>query len=164
MKTLIAYASTHGTTEKVARRIAELLEGRQAEIVNLRQETPADLSRFDRIIIGGSIHAGQVQGRVKQFCEKNLLHLLEKPLGLYLCGMNEPEYQQELERAFPELLRRHAKSRKVMGGEFLFDKMNFFQRMVVKKISGIHETVSRIDEAALKAFVAEMESEDQVRI
>ena len=160
MKTLIAYASTHGTTGKVAQRIAEMLNDPNVEIVNLKQETPADLSPFDRIIVGGSIHAGQVQGRVKQFCEKNMLSLLEKPLGLYLCGMNEPEYQAQFERAFPELLRRHAKSTRTMGGEFLIDRMNFFQRLVVKKISGVHETVSKMDEEALQAFVAEMEKGD----
>jgi menaquinone-dependent protoporphyrinogen oxidase len=156
MKTLIVYASTHGTTEKVAHSIARSMNNGHVEVINLKKDNPFDLSVYDRVIVGGSIHAGQLQGRVKQFCEKNMLQLLEKPLGLFLCCMNEPEYQAQFERAFPELLRKHASSSKIMGGEFLFDKMNFFQRLVVKKISGISESVSRIDEKAVVEFVKEM--------
>lgn len=156
MKTLIVYASTHGTTEKVAHSIARSMNNGHVETINLKKESPFDLSVFDRVIVGGSIHAGQLQGRVKQFCEKNMLQLLEKPLGLFLCCMNEPEYQAQFERVFPELLRKHASSSKIMGGEFLFDKMNFFQRLIVRKISGINESLSRIDQNAIEEFVQEM--------
>jgi menaquinone-dependent protoporphyrinogen oxidase len=156
MKTLIVYASAHGTTEKVAHSIARSMDNGHVEIINLKKENPFDLSVYDRIIVGGSIHAGQIQGRVKQFCEKNMLQLLEKQLGLFLCCMNEPEYQAQFERAFPELLRKHASSSKIMGGEFLFDKMNFFQRLIVRKISGINESVSKIDEKSLQQFAEEM--------
>ena len=156
MKTLIVFASSHGTTEKVAHSIARSMNNGHVEFINLKKEKPYDLSVYDRIIVGGSIHAGQIQGRVKQFCEKNMLQLLEKQLGLFLCCMNEPEYQTQFERAFPELLRNHATSSKIMGGEFLFDKMNFFQRLIVRKISGINESVSRIDEKSLQEFAEEM--------
>lgn len=158
MKTLIVYASTHGTTEKVAHSVARSLDNGHVEIINLKREQPGDLSVYDRVIIGGSIHAGQIQGRVRQFCEKNMLQLLEKQLGLFLCCMNEPEYQAQFERAFPELLRKHATSSKIMGGEFLFDQMNFFQRLIVRKISGINESMSKIDESAIQEFAAEMMS------
>lgn len=156
MKTLIVYASTHGTTEKVAHSIARSLENGHVDVINLKKDNPFDLSVFDHVIVGGSIHAGQLQGRVKQFCEKNMLQLLEKPLGLFLCCMNEPEYQAQFERVFPELLRKHATSSKIMGGEYLFDKMNFFQRLIVRKISGINESLSRIDQNAIEEFVQEM--------
>jgi menaquinone-dependent protoporphyrinogen oxidase len=61
------------------------------------------LACFDTVIIGGSIHAGQMQGRVKTFCKKNMLDLLQKRVALFMVGMNEPEFENEFNNAFPEV-------------------------------------------------------------
>lgn len=156
MKTAIIYASSHGSTGKVAHQIAEKLESEKNQIFDLKEESNIDLSEFDRVIIGGSIHAGQIQVRVKKFCNQNMITLLQKHLGLFICGMNEPEFEIEFNNAFPELLRKHATSSKVIGGEFLFEKMNFFQRVIVRKISGINQSVSRIKEDKIEEMVKEM--------
>jgi menaquinone-dependent protoporphyrinogen oxidase len=161
MKTAIIYATTHGTTEKVALRIKELAGPENTFLFNLKEGSPFDLHSFDTIIIGGSIHAGMLQKRVKDFCKQHTLELLQKPLGLYLCGMNEPEYEQQLEKNFPEILRRHAKAKETLGGEFLFDKMNFFQKLIVKKISGISESVHKINDEKICDFVSEMKLVNQ---
>lgn len=144
MKTAIIYATTHGTTEKVAQQIEKQLGN--AQLFNLKQIKNIDLSQFDQVVIGGSIHAGQIQSRVKNFCKQNMVDLLQKRVALYLCGMNEPDYDTELNNAYPELLRKHAITSQVVGGEFLFDKMNFIERFLVRKISGVSQTVSKIDE------------------
>lgn len=156
MNTAIIYASSHGTTAKVSHQIAEKMGLDKTRLFNLKEEANIDLSEFDRVIIGGSIHAGQIQGRVKKFCNQNMITLLQKQLGLFICGMNEAEFETEFINAFPELLRKHATSSKVMGGEFLFDKMNFFQRVIVRKISGVNQSVSRIKEGKIEEMVNEM--------
>lgn len=152
MKTAIIYSSTHGTTEKVAARLATLLGNENTGLFNLRNESNIDISAFDTVIIGGSIHAGNIQMRIKKFCKSNLLALLDKKLGLFMCGMNEPEYEKEFRNAFPDLLREHAIATCIPGGEFLFENMNFFQRAIVSKISGIKESVSRIDDSKIISF------------
>lgn len=156
MKTAIIYASTHGTTAKVAAMLSEKFGENNTRLFDLRNKERPDLAEFDRVILGGSIHAGMIQRKVKKYCEKHMVELLGKPLGLFICGMNEPEFDKELKEAFPELLLSHAKSKKAVGGEFLFGKMNFFQKAIVKKISGIHENVSRIREDAVYEMVLEM--------
>ncbi len=153
MKTAIIYSTTHGTTEKVALRIKELAGQENTFLFNLKDGSPFDLDAFDTIIIGGSIHAGMLQKRVKDFCKQHTLELLQKPLGLYLCGMNEPEYDAQMEKNFPQILRQHATAMETMGGEFLFDKMNFFQKLIVKKVSGISESLYKLNDEKIQSFV-----------
>lgn len=159
MKTAIIYASSHGTTAKVAAQIQNGLQAEHTRLINLKETQAVDLSLFDTVIIGGSVHAGQMQGRVKKFCKKNLLDLLQKRVGLFMVGMNEPEFENEFNNAFPELLRKHAIVSKCVGGEFLFEKMNFFEKLIVKKVSGITQNISKIDENKIAELVCEVNNE-----
>jgi len=158
MKTLIVYASSHGTTEKVARYIASKLQMGATDVIHIKDIKNDALSTYDRIIIGASIHAGQVQRSIKNFCQKNETILLSKPLALYLSGMNKPEYEKQFEKAFPEVLRKHAMAKQSTGGEFLLDKMNFFEKAIIKKIAGVKESVSEINYEAIDEFIQAFES------
>jgi menaquinone-dependent protoporphyrinogen oxidase len=153
MKTAIIYATSHGSTEKVAKQIQSELGEANTQLFNLKASKSIDLSPFEQVIIGGSIHAGQVQGKVKKFCKQNMVDLLQKRVALYLCAMNEADFDLEFNTAFPELLRNHAVSCKVVGGEFLVEKMNFFERLIIRKISGITQSVSKIDEEKVKELI-----------
>ncbi|GAB1474149.1 hypothetical protein MASR2M69_15900 [Bacteroidota bacterium] len=157
MRTAIIYATSHGTTGKVANIIKERLSANNTKeesinIFNLKQNSNIDLSVYDTIVLGGSIHAGNIQGSVKEFCKNNLVDLLQKRVALFICAMNKPEYETELKNSFPELLFNHAISKEVVGGEFLFDKMNFIEKMLVRNISGIKETTSKIDDSKIEAL------------
>jgi menaquinone-dependent protoporphyrinogen oxidase len=157
MKTAIIYATSHGTTEKVAKQIQIQLGG-NTQLINLKEENTIDLSQYDQVVIGGSIHAGQMQGRVKKFCKQNMVDLLQKRLALYMVGMNEPDFETEFNNAYPELLRKHAIASKCVGGEFLFEKMNFLEKLIVKKVSGISQNISKIDETKIMELVNELKN------
>ena len=152
MKAAIIYATHHGTTEKVAEMLKEKLGETSVDLINLKKTKHIDLFLYDTILIGGSIHAGQVQAIVKTFCNRNLLELLRKNTALYLCAMNNADYEKQYEAAFPELLRKKAIVGKTLGGEFLFEKMNFFEKLIVRKITGVKETKSKIDRDAIDLF------------
>jgi len=158
MRTAIIYSSKHGTTEKVAQKIQNELGEEKAQLFNLKRNINFDLSQYGQVIVGGSIHAGQIQKKVKLFLEKNTQMLLQRRLGLFLCCMHENEAENQFNTAFPEILRSHAKSKKIMGGEFLFEKMNFVEKALVKKIAGVNESVSKIDESNITAMVHEITS------
>ncbi len=100
-----------------------------------------------------------MQGRVKAFCKKNMVDLLQKRVGLFMVGMNEPEFENEFNNAFPELLRNHAIASKCVGGEFLFEKMNFIEKLIVKKVSGINANVSKIDGNKIAELVSELKKD-----
>ena len=158
MRTAVVYASNHGTTEKVAQNIKEGLGEEKAQLFNLKKDKNFDVFQFDQIIVGGSIHAGQIQKRVKQFLEKYTQELLQKRLGLFLCCMHEDEAENQFNIVFPEKLRSHAISKKIMGGEFLFEKMNFVEKALIKKIAGVQESVSKINNKEIETFVKEIKN------
>jgi len=164
MGTLIVYVTTHGCTEKTAQMLEELLED-DVSLVNLKKSSRPDLSWFDTIIIGGSIHAGQIQRRVKSFCQEHLDTLKQKRLGLFLCCMEEGETaQKQFDEAFPAELRTHAAVAGLFGGEFDFDKMNFLQRAIVKKVAGITESVSKIKKDNIHQFAAALNSRTAINV
>ncbi len=161
MSTLIAYMTRHGCAGKTAGMLKEHLEG-DPDVLDLKKSKKLDLSRYDTVIIGGSIHAGRLQKGLRRFLEKNSEVLLEKRLGLYLCCMEEGETAwKQFEDAYPEDLRRHAAATGLFGGEFDFGRMNFIERGIVKKIAKIEESVSRIDAAAIGEFAAKISRNDE---
>lgn len=126
MKTLIAFCSTHGCTETTANELKEYLQS-NVELCNLKKDQMPSIENFDRVVVGGSIHAGQIQKRVKDFCIKNEAVLLQKELGLFICCMEEGETAaKQINEAFSEKLHQNAKAEAYFGGEFNFNKMNFF--------------------------------------
>nr|WP_321358640.1 flavodoxin domain-containing protein [uncultured Draconibacterium sp.] len=156
MRTLITYCTTHGCTEKTATELKQFLGG-EVLLVNLKKEAVPDLSSFDRIIIGGSIHAGQIQKKVKDFCNEHYETLKNKELGLFICCMEEGEKAEiQLHDAYPNGLLQSAKATACLGGEFDFNRMNFFQKMVVKKVAKVDDSVSHINHDAIKRFSQQM--------
>ncbi len=157
MKTLIAYSTSHGCTENAATELKDLLEG-EVYLINLKVNSRPELKNYNRIIIGGSIHAGQIQKCIKDFCTKNLQELRTKELGLFICCMEQGEKaQKQLHKAFPDELHEVAKSTAVFGGEFDFGKMNFMEKFVVKKITKIKENTSKVDHKAIHSFSTRMD-------
>jgi len=157
MKTLIVYASKHGCAKRAAEKIAQTM-GSEAEVNNIRNITRIDLEDFDRIIIGGSIHAGRIQGPIKSFAQKNLNQLLQKQIGLFICHMEEDSEKamKELTDNFPEQLVKHATSKGLFGGEFDMNKMNFFEKFIIKKVAHVTESVSSIHEENIENFITTM--------
>ncbi|MCK3683839.1 flavodoxin domain-containing protein [Maribellus sp. YY47] len=157
MKTLITYCTTHGCTETIARELQQLL-GQDVVLCNLKKEKAPDLSSFDRIIVGGSIHAGQIQKRIKSFCKQHAADLKEKELGLFICCMDEgEEAQTHLSNAYPEDLLNHAKATACLGGEFNFEKMNFLEKFIVRKVAKIDHSASKMDKQAIRKFSNRMD-------
>lgn len=157
MKTIIIYTTTHGSTGKAVNELSQKLSG-EVLAVDIRKHQAPPLDEFDRIIIGGSIHAGQIQKRIRNFCSANMDALKEKEIGLFICCMYEPEVaREEIQNAFPEELHQMAKTEAIFGGEFDFGKMNFVERLLVKKIAHVNESVSKIDHHSIERFANRME-------
>lgn len=149
--------STHGCTENVVNELKENL-GSETSIVNLKHDHNPDLKEFSRIIIGGSIHAGQIQRKVREFCEHNLDVFRFKEVGLFICCMYEGQVaKDQLKNAFPEKLHQYSKTEAIFGGEFNFTRMNFLEKMIVKKVAHVKESVSNVDHKAIERFAKRME-------
>lgn len=159
MKTAIVYMSKHGTTEKVVNIISEHLNLQSIDIFNLRNNKSPDVSSYDFVIIGGSIHAGMLQKRVKQFCVKNANILLAKKLGLFLCCMEVGDKAMlQFDNAYPLELRQHAFYTGLMGGECLTEKMNFFERKMVKLAVGGPEKYPKLNNESITTLLQELDN------
>jgi menaquinone-dependent protoporphyrinogen oxidase len=157
MKTSIVYMSKHGTTEKVVNIISEHLTRQSYDVFNLKDNKNPDISGYDFVIIGGSIHAGMVQKRVKQFCVNNASLLMAKKVGLFLCCMEVGEKATlQFNNAYPVELREHAFYSGLMGGECLTDKMNFFERNMVRMAVGGPEKYPKLNYKAINMLLQEI--------
>ncbi|NEW83449.1 MAG: flavodoxin [Mariniphaga sp.] len=162
MKTAIIFTTNHGATEKVAHLIGETLKNNSVEYFNLKNNPKIDLADFDTIVIGSSIHAGKNQSEVRKFIKNDTLKLLQMKIALYLCCMNQPQEQAEFEIAYPELLRKHSVYNAIVGGEYAFEKMNFIEKFLVRKISGVSSTTSKLRYTEINNLVNSIDNENSI--
>jgi len=161
MKTAVIFNSKHGTAEKVANLIAERIGIEKTDVVNLKSQTIIDLSNYDTIILGGSVYVGTIQKSIFKFCEANQQELSNKKIALFICGMEpDPEKQElEIKNSFPAFAYEMAVVKKFMGGEILLEKMNFFEKMAIKKVAKISQSESNINYKAIDEFIEKLNYE-----
>ncbi|MBN2279561.1 MAG: flavodoxin [Candidatus Marinimicrobia bacterium] len=157
MSTLILYISQHGAAEKSSDILKTKLKDTPVDVKNLRKDV-FNPENYENIILGCSIHAGHVQGKMKKFVKKNENLLGRKKVGLFITCMEEgAESQQYFTKNFDVTFLNKLKTKALFGGEFNFERMNFLEKAIIKKISGFTETVSHIDENKIENFAREFE-------
>lgn len=154
---MIAYSTKHGSTEKCAILLSQKLNGK-VDLYNLKDKKAIDLSQYDKVIIGGSIHIGKIKKEVSEFCSKNINLLKEKKIGLFVCGMFTERADAELNGSFPQELLSNAAAKDFFGGEFIFKKMNPIDRLIVYKVAKVNKDVSNISESKIDQFANLMNS------
>lgn len=161
MPTLIVYMSSHGCTEKATLMLRDQLSG-EVTLLNLENSGTVPLDNFDRVIIGGSIRIGSIQKKIRKFCENNLDQLMSKKTGLFICCMFEGDTAiDQYNVAFPEALRNHSLAMGLFGGELEFEKMNVFERMIIKQVADISVDVSKFNADAVREFAIRMLKNEQ---
>jgi menaquinone-dependent protoporphyrinogen oxidase len=66
--------------------------------------------------------------------------------------MNKEQETEELGKAFPEYLQRLSIPKAALSGEFHFDKMNFIERFLTRKVTKIESSVSSLRYDVIKEF------------
>jgi menaquinone-dependent protoporphyrinogen oxidase len=159
IKTAIIYTSHHGTTETVAKLIQQQLQPLPVDLIDLKINKHPCTGNYETIILGSSIHAGKNQSVMQNFCKRYMPELLQKRIGLFLCCMNKAESEQNIQNAYPEILRNRAFSIQLMGGEYRMEKMNFIEKFLLKKIVKVTSSQSSINYAAVSGLVKEINDE-----
>jgi len=161
MKTLIIYASKYGGTEECARKLESHLGDDVTRVKMGGAVDVVDLSPFDTVIIGGGIYAGKIRKPVRTFCRKNMEDLLTKTIGLFVSALTPPgsdELAGIIEKNFPAELLEAAGAVGGFGGAVHFEKMNFFERFVMKRITKRSESYSDISDQAIREFAEKIKS------
>jgi menaquinone-dependent protoporphyrinogen oxidase len=136
MNTLIIYRSKHGTTGKCAAILSEKLAG-AVDVHDLKLAVAPGLTKYDRVVIGGSIYAGRIQKEISEFCAQNLNLLMDKKLGLFICCMVPNNAEMQLNNSFPQELLSNAIAKESFGGEMRLSDMNFAEKIITKIVSKV---------------------------
>ncbi len=152
MNTLVLFSSKHGSAKYAAERIASKLKN-DFTIVDLDRKSNISLEQFDSVIMGGSVYAGRMRSSIVKFVKKNENELAKKKLGFYIICMSPMEKVPNFFIDFyGKSLAEKAAAKEIFGGKYDFDKMNFIEKFIIKKISGVNSTVSTIDEDLITKF------------
>lgn len=137
MKVLIIYSTKYGTSEKCAKLLKDKLNG-EVELINISKNSEVDLSKCDKIIIGGPIYMGTMQNKITEFCNANIETLKNKKVALFACSMFGGEKGEEnMKNNFSNELKNIVVSMKLFGGELNIDKMKFIDKVITKMVKKV---------------------------
>jgi menaquinone-dependent protoporphyrinogen oxidase len=156
MKTIILYASKYGAAAEAARRIAERIDG--AVVHDLKQGIAPSLDGFDCVIVGSSVYAGSIRREAKVFLSLNTGILLEKKLGLFLCGMAASNVKPFFDDNFSAKILQKAKAVDFFGGIFDPKKAGAFDRFVIRIVTKKSGYVDTMDDSKIERFAEAMKA------
>lgn len=153
MKTLIIYATKHGTTRTCVEMLSSQLAG-EVMMLDLKEQKTIDMDPYDTVVLGGAIHAGRLDAKIRSFALEHKDMLLKKKLGLFICGMEEKEEEikKQLSLNYPEDLLTHAVVKTSFGGQLLFSRMAPLTRWFMQKMSKSKEDIKKIRSSAINDF------------
>lgn len=155
MKTLIVYATKYGGTKSCAEKLSEEFNN-NVDLVNIKNYSSVDLSKYDSIIIGTSIYMGKIKKNVLNFINKNIAILMQKKVGIFTSCLSENNEDIEtIKKEIPEELFNHLVKISRLGYSLNMEKMNFFYKSIIKKITGKTESHSEFFEDKIKEFALE---------
>ena len=107
IKILIAYQSKYGSTKQYAEWIQQDTEG---DLVSIENGDKPDLTRYDIIIIGGSVRVGNIV--IAPFIKDHWSVMKEKRVILFTTSATPPQHpkiQSIYEKSLPEEIRKEIK-------------------------------------------------------
>ncbi|WP_377513056.1 flavodoxin domain-containing protein [Octadecabacter sp. R77987] len=144
MKILIAYATTDGQTRKIARYCADYLvdHGHTVELITARDAAPLDLTRFDRAVLAGSIHAGGFQKDLHDLAEAHAAELSQKDAIFLAVSLTAAGTDADDWKGLRKCIARFedetewVPARVVhVAGAFRFSEYDFFRAWAMRRIA-----------------------------
>lgn len=90
-KILVAYSTWAGATHQVADEIAKQLRSHNAQVVVASAGDVKDVSEYQAVYAGSSIHAGQTNGPFKKLLSKFKKQLANLPVAIFIVSANMSE-------------------------------------------------------------------------
>lgn len=158
MKTLIIYGTNYGTAESVAKSIKEKISD-QVEMVNIKKSPSPNLSEFDKIVIGSGVKIGMIKKEIKTWMNKNCDEIINKKVFLFLCAssVKDEDIEKIWSANYPEKILSSAIAKNAVGGVLDLSKMGFFDKMIIKKVTGQNESSSNLKEDEILKLAALIE-------
>ena len=138
-KVLIAYASTHGQTEKIARQMAKEIEthGLTPEVRRVAEDP--DPSDFDAVVAGGSLHGGKHQAELSRWIKEHRDALAARPGGFFSVSLTAAEETPEEREPAVQIMREFLDEAgwapeltATIAGALLYREYDRFTRTLIK--------------------------------
>lgn len=147
-RVLIVYGTSEGHTAQIAERMASAIQGaghaaelRDAKALRKR-ELPSD---FDAIIIGGSVHMGELQGSVRDVARHNRELLERTPSALFSVSLAASQSDDESRAEDQAVIDKFVRDTgwtpprvEHIAGALVYSHYNFFMRLMMKTIVKQH--------------------------
>lgn len=159
MKTLILYATRHGSTAEAARRIAARMPN--SDVKNIKTDA-FRLADYDRILIGSYIRMGMFDRKIRALLLKEIAVLREKMLGIFVCCCFTENAQTYFQNNVPPQLLATVQATAALGGELDRKKLHGMDKYVANMVlkadhaRGILHTFT-LKEENIEAFVNKMQ-------
>lgn len=169
MRILVAFATTDGHTRKLAGFAAETLRGLGHDVVLCDCAHPGqeDPSRYDAVVLAGSLHMGRFQGRLRAFAHAHASALNARPSAFVAVSLSaaghDPADRAGLASCIDHFLAEtgwRPSATHEAAGAFMFTRYGFLERLALRRIArkrGLALDVSQdhdlTDYHALAAFL-----------
>jgi menaquinone-dependent protoporphyrinogen oxidase len=134
---LVAYASKHGATAGIARRIAERLSDRGHDARARPVEEIEALDHPDAVVLGSAVYAGSWRKEAVVFAERHATELARIPVWLFSSGPlgDHVDDDEEQPRQLEEIRRSIApRDHRTFFGKLDIGALSFGERMIAKAV------------------------------
>ena len=134
MKTLGIYFSKTGVTKDVMHQLSESID---IDIIDVKNTQKIDFESYERMIIGTPVYAGMIPGKMARVIRENQSQFLSKPTYIYTVGGEKPNDYQKLSELskIDSMIFDNAKNVIYAGGEFRYEALSFFPRLLLKTVT-----------------------------
>jgi menaquinone-dependent protoporphyrinogen oxidase len=149
---LVVYGTRHGQTERIAQQIAATLEvaRHEVDIRNLiSRETVPDVSGYDAVIVGGSVHEGRYEREVRRWASAHVDSLEAMPNAFYSVSLTSATRDERHDAQIEAIIERFEKQTgwrpariEKFAGALQYSKYNWLLRRIMRGIAR-HESGER---------------------
>lgn len=140
-KILVAYATKHGSTEKIAEKIGEVLRRAELPTDVVPVDRVRDLSVYGAVILGSAVYIGKWRKEAVEFLKKNSPVLAARPVWLFSSGptgegdalelLKGWRIPAEIQAAVDQIKPRDIA---VFHGNLDNEKMGFMEKWVIQNV------------------------------
>ena len=138
-KILVAYATKHGSTERVARAIGKAFseEGAKAEVKPVHEV--GEPRGYRAVVLGSPLYSGKVLAGVQSFAGEHREQLSSMPVALFFVCLtmsrpSEKNVQKVVKKTRPLVELLHPRDVGLFAGSLDYSDLGFFDRMLVKLV------------------------------
>ena len=137
MRVLLAVASKHGSTARIAQAIAVQLRMEDLDVDERNVEEVTSVEGYDAVILGSAVYMGKLLDTARAFVEANREQLANIPVWLFSSGPIGAPDPKPLGQAtdVEELVAKvHARGHRVFAGKLDKHELNLIERVATKVV------------------------------